>query len=158
MAAASEFDTVAKKICKAIYPSQKPSKLPDYHPIITSKYPKFLQYEILIPRYKLSFQPWITWQISTDAIKSPVSPDWWKKGYNKIKHERDTNFEQANLENAILATCGLLTGILYFYDAHFRTNRPEIDISQTPKFLSPKDYNQPGWESAKIIWKYTLLK
>jgi len=151
MAAASEFDTVAKLLCNCLYPDQEPNSINAYHQIITSKYPKFTQYEILIPRYKLDFKPWDSWQANS-------SPDWWSKGYNKIKHQRDQHFYQANLENAILATCGLLTGLLYFYEAHFGANRPEIDLFQSPKLLSPQNYNLPGLIPASISWGYTLLK
>lgn len=148
MAAASEFDTLAKQLCHLIDPSQNPQNIKQYYPIITSKYSKFTQYEILVPRYNLSFKPWETWSAS-----SP--PDWWS-GYNKIKHERDQHFCKANLHNAILSTCGLLTGILYFYDSHF-SSRPQIDWSQAPKLLTPQDYNQPGVEAGGIFWGYTLL-
>jgi hypothetical protein len=149
MAAASEFDTLAKHLCHLINPSQNPQNINQYYPIITSKYSKFTQYEILIPRYKLSFKPWETWSASS-------SPDWWSKGYNKIKHERDQHFCKANLHNAILSTCGLLTGILYFYDSRFGS-KPQIDLFQAPKLLTPHDYDQSGYQSASISWDYTLL-
>lgn len=149
MAAASEFDNLAKKLCNLIDSSKNPQNINQYYPIITSKYPKFTQYEILIPRYKLDFKPWLNWNASG-------SPDWWSKGYNKIKHDRDNHFCQANLYNAILATSGLLTGILYFYNCHF-SSIPTIDLSQAPKLLIPQDYNQSGWQSASISWSYTLL-
>lgn len=125
MAASSEFDNVAKALCKTISPGEKPSTINKYYPIIKGKYPKFLDCEILLPRYNLSVKPWKNW---TDTS----SPDWWSKGYNKIKHKRDCHFPQANLENAILSTAGLLIGILYYYDLTFQ-NIPEID--RAPKLL-----------------------
>ena len=77
------------------------------------------------------------------------------KGYNKIKHERDKHFKEANLENAILATSGLLTGILYFYDCD--SSNHTIDSSQAPKLLVPQNNIQSGYQSASISWIYTVL-
>ncbi len=150
MAAASEFDTLAKKLCKLINSSEQSDKITDYYPIITAKYPNFTDYEISIPRYTqlLSFKPWKDWD-------SSKRPDWWSKGYNKIKHERDQHFKKANLENAILATSGLLTGILYFYDCD--SSNHTIDSSQAPKLLVPQNNNQSGFQSASTSWSYTVL-
>ena len=150
MAAASEFDALAKNLCKLIDPPQTPKNILQYYPIVTSKYPKFAQYEILIPRYKLAFKPWDKWTSSN-------APDWWSKGYNKIKHERDQHFCQANLYNAILATAGLFIGILYFYDCQFG-RIPAIDLFQTPKLLVPQNYDTSGFEPAEISWSYSLLR
>jgi hypothetical protein len=135
MAAASEFDTVAKLLCSCIDPSQTPNSINFYHPIIISKYPRFVEFEILMSRYKLTFIPWNNWQVGN-------SPNWWSKGYNKIKHERDQYFHEANLENAILATCGLLAGILYYYDSKLGGITPMIDLFQSPKLLMPQHFTR----------------
>jgi hypothetical protein len=151
MAAASEFDTVAKLLCSCIDPSQTPSSINFYHSIIISKYPRFVEFEILMSRYKLTFIPWNNWEVGN-------SPNWWSKGYNKIKHERDQYFHEANLENAILATCGLLAGILYYYDSKFGGIMPMIDLFQSPKLLMPQHYSPDGYDPGGIFWDYNLLK
>jgi hypothetical protein len=53
------------------------------------KVPLFVEFEILMSRYKLTFIPWNNWEVGS-------SPNWWSKGYNKIKHERDQYFHEAN--------------------------------------------------------------
>jgi hypothetical protein len=148
MAASSEFDTLAKQLCANIDPTQTPTNIRQYYPIIVSKYSKLTQFKIHIPRYKLSFKPWLRWSANN-------SPDWWSKGYNKIKHDRDQYFEQANLFNAILSTAGLLIGILYFYDSKFGSI-PEIDLFQAPKLFEPENYN--SFEPGNISWSYSLLR
>ena len=79
MAASAEFDAVGKGLCKAIDQNMNPDRVNEYYPIVAGKYPKFALYKIHIPRLKLELEPWKQW--------TPVaSPDWWSKGYNKIKH------------------------------------------------------------------------
>jgi hypothetical protein len=77
VAAAAEFDSVAKGLCKAINPAESPDTINQYYPIIVGKYAQFLDYTIDMPRFKLELQPWKAW---TPA----VAPDWWSKSYNKI--------------------------------------------------------------------------
>jgi hypothetical protein len=112
-------------------------------------YPTFTEHEIEIPRYGLSYRPWGAWS-------SSGSPFWWGKGYDKIKHERDRYFENANLENAIMATAGLLCTLMYYYE-ELRVKRSiplRVELSQFPKLLSPKDYGP--WQGADILWGYSF--
>lgn len=74
-------------------------------------------------------------------------------GYNKIKHNRDDFFSNANLEYALLATSGLLVGILYYYDI-FYDRKPEIPYSHGPRIFEPQKYD--SWDNADIIWSYSL--
>jgi len=148
MAASSEFDNVARALCKKISPEKAPVNITQYYPIIIGKYPKFLECEVLLPRYNISIKPWKKW---TDTN----APDWWSKGYNKIKHERDSYFDQANLENAISSTAGLFVGILYYYDSCFGKS-PNIDVAQLPKLFDLQDYNPIN--SSSISWTYDIPK
>lgn len=153
MAAASEFDTVAKLLCQHIYPdysSCKNKNIQSYFTTINSKYPNFTQHETMIPLYGLECKPWDGWNAT-------ISPDWWSKGYNQIKHQRDMHFDQANLENAIYAVCGLLTGLLYFYEAKYNgISNIQLESFQMPKLLSPKDYSNDSLEPASIHYTFTL--
>jgi hypothetical protein len=153
VASGAECDTVMKALCKSIDSSQVPSKMPEYFPIVCKVYPRFIEYEIEIPRYELSFAPWKTWS-------SDKSPDWWKKAYNKIKHERDKYFKNANLRNAIMATAGLLVTLLYYYDHEILRPEPPhpmcIDSSWSPRLLCPKYYGQG--EPAQIGLEYDILR
>ena len=153
VASGAECDTVMKLLCNSIDSSKDPQDILQYFPIVNSKYPKFIKYEIQILRYKLVFlKPWETWS-ETD------SPDWWKNGYNKIKHERDKYFENANLKNAIMATAGLLCTLLYYYEelkSKGSISSIDIDLQQSPKLLSPKHYD--SWQSVEILWEHEILK
>jgi hypothetical protein len=146
MASASEFDTLAKSFCKLIEPTKKPKSINKYQPIIILKYPRFVEYEIEIPRYKLKFKPWENWS-STDA------PDWWTNGYNKIKHNRTSYFKNANLKNALLSTTGLMVGILYFYKEKYG-EAPTMSLSQSPTLLEPKNYDPS--DNAEIGFSYNF--
>ena len=131
VAAGAEFDAVAKRLCRVIDSTKNPERINEYHPIITGKFPKFIDYRIHIPRFKLEVQPWKTWT-------STAAPDWWSKSYNKIKHNRDEHFREAHLENAIHATAGLMTGIVYLYHATYG-DFPTLEVSAAPKLLDPQD-------------------
>ena len=148
MAGSSEFDNVVKALCKTISPDRSPNNMTKYRPIIYSKYPKFFDCEVSFYRYKLPFKPWRNWTTEN-------TPDWWSKGYNKIKHNRDTYFKQANLKNAILSTAGLFLGILYYYDSYYG-KIPDIDISQESRLFDISNYDSTNYGS--ISWSCTVLK
>jgi hypothetical protein len=109
MVASSEIDTIFRELCKNISPSSNPSNILEYYPIITERFPTIIEHGVVMLNHDLTFEPWRAWS-------STVSPDWWSKAYNKIKHERTTNFEQANLENALLSVSALLLLILYYHE------------------------------------------
>ena len=123
MSAAAECENVLKDLCKLIDSSLTPRNIADIYPILFSSYPKFGDIEVGIPRYKLILKPWEDWT-------STNRPDWWSKGYNKIKHERTQNFDKANLQNVILSLAGLFTAILYYH--HKETGGIEIDYGRLP--------------------------
>lgn len=148
MTSSSEFDTVAKEICKLISAETNADNINDYFKIITSKYTNFCKFEAQIPRYGLSFKPWNGWTNSN-------SPTWWQ-AYNKIKHDRTNNFYKATLENALNSVSGLLGGILYFYDCKFNKILPDIDMFFAPRLFSIKNPNVVGFDSPDITWDYTL--
>ena len=149
VAASAEFDAVAKGLCKSINEKAKPENINEYHPIIVGRYPKFPQYKIHIPRLKVEIEPWRTWT-------AEASPDWWSKGYNKIKHERDQYFANANLRNAIDATAGLLAGIVYLYDTK-EGAFPAVDLAAAPILFEPQD-NPEGMHQATITWSCKAWK
>jgi len=150
VASGAECDTVMKAMCKCIDSSQAPSSIPEYFQIVSKAYPRLVEYEIELPRYDLSFAPWKSW--------SPKEgPDWWKNGYNMIKHERDNGFENANLEYAISAAAGLFVILLYYYDQLLKPSAHiYVDSSWSPRLLSPKYYGQG--EPAQIGWEYDILR
>lgn len=106
LATCSEVDAVARVTCHLIQPSLKPKELrkltiADYASIILSARPDFHTTTVRLERYKLDFSPWASW-----ATAAHDSPSWWRH-YNKVKHNRDTYYERANLENVLNAMAGL---------------------------------------------------
>ncbi len=70
--------------------------------------PHLPDFKVLLPRYGLTLTPWRSW----DMPNNP--PKWWT-AYNKIKHHRDAEYHQANLQNALNAVGGLFVMVLYLY-------------------------------------------
>lgn len=107
LAAAAEVDVVAKLICKKVNPKSKAENIIQYEGVIKKAFPQLCEIKVLMPRYSLTLEPWINW-------KSNEKPEWWDY-YNKVKHERDKYFKQANLKNTLNAVAGLFVTLLYFY-------------------------------------------
>jgi len=145
LASASEFDVVAKMICKEIKPNEAPGNINEYRDLIIGDFPKFYSTEINIPRYALSFSPWAEWN-------NDNNPDWWSS-YNKVKHERNNHFSDATLENALLATSGLLCGLMYYYKLTLSPTR-EVTINPSPQFFEPKWYGQ--MQPAEFNWLFDV--
>lgn len=125
LASCSEIDVVAKILCKNLDPLQKPENMDEYRSIITKTCPNFNTMIITVPHYGLQLIPWEDW-------KQDKNPLWWKI-YNKVKHERDSFFKEANLENTINAVAGLFVLVVYLY-AYKKTLY--IDQVPSPKLLS----------------------
>jgi hypothetical protein len=145
LASASEFDVVAKMICKEIKPNKNPSNINEYRTLITNEFPKFYSTEIKIPRYALSFSPWIEWD-------NDENPDWWSS-YNKVKHERNNHFSEATLENVLLATSGLMCGLMYYYKLTISPTR-EVPINPAPEFFEPQWYGY--MEPSETNWLFDV--
>jgi hypothetical protein len=107
LAAASEVDVIAKMLCKKINPDSPSSRIDEYRNEIRPHYTHIEKMPVLIRRYGLTFTPWLNWQ-------EDKSPNWWKE-YNNIKHERNSHFPEANLQNALNAMGGLFILLLYLY-------------------------------------------
>ena len=149
MAAAAEFDAVAKEFCKLIDPASNASNICQYADEILQKYPHLVDIEMALYRYDISVKPWDSWS-------STNSPSWWQ-AYNKIKHDRTAHFDLANLENAINAVAGLLSGILYFYYEKNGGKNEEISSFSGPRLLDVVDNrHSDGWSAGGIFWGYHL--
>lgn len=149
MAASAEVDTVAKELCNLISPQYQARNIVQYASVILVKYPRLTEIEISIHRYNLKVQPWNGWSASN-------SPTWWQ-GYNKIKHERTTYFDRANLENAINAVSGLLLLILYLFKEKNKGRNKEINAFYSPKLFDIVDCRpNDGWQEGGVFWSYNL--
>jgi len=108
-AAASEVDVLAKSLCKYFAPSSRRNNIDDYRKVLLKHLPSLCNDEVFVPRFGLSFRPWDNW-----ALNSTANPNWWTS-YNKVKHQRDTCFDQATLQNALNALGALLLLNFNFY-------------------------------------------
>jgi hypothetical protein len=142
LAAASEFDTVAKRLCKEIEPDQEiHSSIGRYRDVIMSKYPRFAKVEIHVPRYQLTIAPWSDWKKS--------HPEWWRS-YNAVKHERNKDFDRATLKASLCSLAGLLVGLMYW----FREARIYVDSDQAPELYEPESYDIV--KGPDKYWNYSL--
>lgn len=110
LASSSEFDVVAKMLCKEILSKDLPKrkqKINHYRDIILSEFPKFPTMKVNLPRFSRDLTPWADWGTVN-------KPDWWTS-YNDIKHNRDKHYSKANLETALNSVAGLLCGLLYLF-------------------------------------------
>lgn len=121
-AAASEVDVLAKLICEIVSPCSPRSNINDYRSTLVTAIPDLPNAEVIVLRYGLVLTPWDSWSTSTN-------PAWWRS-HNDVKHERDTYFNQATLENALNAMSALL---LFNYHYYSRKLAPSGEV------LRPKD-------------------
>lgn len=89
------------------------------------------EYEVFIPNWSGKFKkriPYAKWKGKTEWNKEGDNLPTWYDAYNNVKHNRQKQFGQASLGNAIDAYCGLLILLTaQFYDANFANDtRPEV--------------------------------
>lgn len=104
--ACTEVESAFKQLCKLIDGNDhdRGRMDTDYNPIILGVYPKIVDSEVYISRLGRTEKPFENWNSS--------SLSWWR-AYNKIKHNRDSYFQKATYENAVLALSALYILILY---------------------------------------------
>ena len=148
LSACSEIDVVAKILSKQVDTHFKPSgNFPgifDYQRTITKRFPKFHTTNILIPKYGITLTPWHKWSLAN------TPPIWWSC-HNKVKHQRDTHYKQANLKNTINAVAGLFVMVLYLY-ASSHPNGLSYDAVSHPRVFDVPDNYLAG-----SMWKDTLF-
>jgi hypothetical protein len=104
----AEVDVVCKQLCKKLNASSKADSIHQYRDEIIQAFPQISDFNICMDRYGIILKPWEKWQNTKD------DPLWWT-AYNKIKHERMSEYARANLENVLNAISGLFVVTLYFY-------------------------------------------
>jgi hypothetical protein len=131
LSASSEVDVIMKQLCSLISPNQPANNINDYKLIIQTNMPTFINEEIEIDRFGLTFKPFDNW-VGTE------NPNWWRS-YNNVKHQRNNCFHEANLQNTINAVGALLLTVVYYYKYAF-TNEAghEIHFKDTTRQLQPE--------------------
>jgi hypothetical protein len=117
LASASEVDVVAKELCKLPDPTKTPDNITAYREIITKHLPELKKEKVYISRFGISFVPWKNWS-------KDLNPFWWNS-YNKVKHQRNDRFQEANLKNVLNSMGGLLIIVFYFYKLKFAQSDPK---------------------------------
>lgn len=143
LSAASEVDTLAKRICASINPNSKRDNINQYREIIKTAEDsqtkgslglkrgqpdlveeddrhRLSELRVHVPRYGLEFCPWGSW--AKDA-----NPSWWAS-YNKVKHERSRCFSEANLNNALHALAALLAINYLHYRVEMTKANPHLRL------------------------------
>ena len=111
LAASSEVDVIAKQLCRKIDINSRADNIIRYRNKIKSAYPNLPNFKVTIPRFGLKLTPWDKWN---ERNAGNAVPMWWT-AYKKVKHQRDTDFHQANLKNVLNSVAGLFVITLYFY-------------------------------------------
>ncbi len=125
LASGAEVDVVCKQICNAICPTSTTDNISTYRNEIKPSFPDISQFQVLLPRFGLTLKPWDEW------TKADGVPLWWT-AYNKVKHHRDAEYEEANLKNALNAVSGLFVMVLHLYKAKDQLG----DFLPSPQLLS----------------------
>lgn len=141
LAAASEIDVVAKSFCRTLNPNRIFENIDQYRSGIMTRCPGFAILKIAVPRYSLVFEPWAAWGTGEN-------PSWWH-GYYNVKHHRDLQYRDANLENALNTVSGLFALVLYYY----QLNLYKHQLAPWPKLLHlPTDHYKPfGFAGTYIL-------
>jgi hypothetical protein len=108
LSASAEVDSVLKQLARRIEGTDTPDNIGDYFKPVTGFAPRFVNFEVTIPRHGLTLHPWEGW-----SKKAP--PLWWT-AHNKVKHQRHEKFDMATLKNCINAMAALLISVLHLYD------------------------------------------
>jgi hypothetical protein len=131
LSASSEVDVIMKQLCSLIDPSQITNNVNDYKNVIQQHLPIFINEEICIDRFGLSYKPWDNWN-------GAQNPNWWRS-YNNVKHQRNNHFNEANLQNTINAVGALLLTVVYYYKYAFMNETgSQIDFRETTRQLQPE--------------------
>ncbi len=113
LAIGSEIDVVAKVLCRQANPTTSAANMDEYRTILMGTYPSLTAVEVSMPKHGLTFTPWLEW-------RQAANPSWWRV-YNKVKHERNEYYREANLRNVLQATAGLCVLVCYLYHEFFES-------------------------------------
>jgi len=144
--AASEIENALKSFDVAVNGAAKGKKICEYSILVVGRFPAFCSMEMYLPRSSYKFKPWSGWS-------SSKAPDWWKNGYNNIKHDRLNNPGAATMLRAIESVGALQAVLLHLY----RLTNPDGYIADRaiPTVVVPYDQSSeyPGVSS---LWRPTL--
>ena len=127
MVASAECDVIAKRLCDDIDKEAKAQSINRYREVIVERHPNLPESKVEIPRFGLELTPWLNWK------KENYPPLWWSAN-NKVKHHRNTHFNQATLENALNSSAGLFMLLAIYY------GRRERSVTPAPTLFEPNEF------------------
>ncbi len=128
LSASAEVDVIMKQLCDLLVSGSNFQSIKDYKSAITVHLPDFINEEIQIPRYGMTHRPWENWNGNS-------TPDWWRS-YNRVKHQRNDHYNEANLQNTVNAVGALLITAIYYYKLAFSQEAGhDIDFRDTTRQL-----------------------
>jgi hypothetical protein len=110
----SEIESLGKLFCDRLAPGQLKADccINDWRSIVVEKRPLFPSVGIEAFNQHV-FQPWLPWG---DTPRN--NPEWWK-AYNDVKHDRSSHFQLANMQNVVLAICGMMVFASQLFPNHY---------------------------------------
>jgi len=146
LVACSEMENALRELSASIDPSKICNNIGDCENVVISKYPYFSMVKIYVARYGITVTPWENW--ATDK-----SPDWWKDGYNKIKHDRVGNPAAATMKRAINSIAALEAVLLYLYKEKY--GESSMPSENAPHLMEPIEEGD-GISGDSIVWCWEL--
>jgi hypothetical protein len=107
LSSCAEIESMFKQIIEGKTPQASAKNIRDYFAFINTQNPGFCEESISSPRLQLTLQPFFGW--SRDC-----SPPWWT-AHNRVKHNRNLNFEYASIENMVNAVAALEITLKYYF-------------------------------------------
>ena len=147
LASSSEVDVVAKQLCKKLNPASEANNIHQYRDEIKIVYSQFPNFRVTVPRYGLDLAPWSNWNQDQGV------PFWWN-AYNKVKHQRNVDFEKANFKNVINAVAGLFVTTLYFYKE--KAENAKLIPMQSLLRVSEENFGELVFSNGEVGISYNL--
>jgi len=115
--------------------------------VVAKFFPKFATMQILAPSISVLLYPW-------KDLSATSAPDWWTKGYNKIKHDRQGNMNAPTLRRALQAVGALQVVLLHYYRLRYGPTAMLADRA-IPRLLVPWDSASPHGNASEL-WQFEL--
>ena len=145
----SEFEMVCKQLCKLKEPEEnfQGSNMEELTEVIHRNFPNISTLEIIIPNLGENIRPLEDWSrfYKDKGMEKRSTPFWWQD-YNKVKHERQSNYKRANLKCVIFSLAGLFGLFLYWARVCSKDGRWKIEGSELLEYSSGTRYRlvMPG--------------
>lgn len=129
LASASEIDVLCKVLCKKLDADAGRSNIDEYRACITD-WTRLHTEKVLVRRYNIELKPWKAWSKKSN-------PKWWSS-YNKVKHQRNQYYSEANLQNCLNSVAALFTLVIYVHKAE----QSDARLEPRPQLLGRE--REPG--------------